>query len=49
MLTNSYLKRVYEQTETRNKTDREFLQAVYEVFDSLQPCGKLHLFQVVIV
>ena len=42
MLTNPYLKRVYEQTETRNKTDREFLQAVYEVFDSLQPYVERH-------
>ncbi len=42
MLTNPYLKRVYEQTETRNQTDKEFLQAVYEVFDSLQPYVAKH-------
>ena len=36
MLNNSYLKEVYEQTAARNANDKEFLQAVYEVFDSLQ-------------
>ena len=42
MLTNEYLKRVYEDTEKRNVTDKEFLQAVYEVFDSLQPYVEKH-------
>ncbi len=42
MLTNEYLKRVYEDTEKRNITDKEFLQAVYEVFDSLQPYVEKH-------
>ena len=42
MLTNPYLKDVYEQTAVRNTTDKEFLQAVYEVFDSLQPYVEKH-------
>ena len=39
MLTNAYVKSVYEQTAARNGTDREFLQAVYEVFDALVNSG----------
>ena len=42
MLTNEYVKRLYEDTEKRNITDKEFLQAVYEVFDSLQPYVEKH-------
>lgn len=42
MLNNSYLKEVYEQTAARNANDKEFLQAVYEVFDSLQPYVENH-------
>ena len=42
MLTNAYVKSVYEQTAARNGTDREFLQAVYEVFDALQPYVEKH-------
>ena len=42
MLTNAYVKYVYEQTAARNGTDREFLQAVYEVFDALQPYVEKH-------
>ena len=42
MLTNEYLKRVYDETANRNSTDKEFLQAVYEVFDSLQPYVEKH-------
>lgn len=42
MLTNEYLKRVYDETASRNETDKEFLQAVYEVFDSLQPYVEKH-------
>ena len=42
MLTNAYLKDVYEQTAARNEADKEFLQAVYEVFDSLQPYVERH-------
>ena len=42
MLTNEYLKRVYDETANRNSADKEFLQAVYEVFDSLQPYVEKH-------
>ena len=42
MLTNEYLKRVYDETQARNPDDKEFLQAVYEVFDSLQPYVEKH-------
>ena len=37
MLTNEYLKRVYEQAEQRNPGQPEFMQAVREVFESLEP------------
>ena len=36
-LKNSYLKRVYEDLEKRNINEPEFLQAVQEVFESLEP------------
>ena len=36
-LTNSYLKEVYEKTAKSNPGEKEFLQAVKEVFISLQP------------
>ena len=36
-LTNAYLKRVYEGLETRCATEKEFLQAVSEVLESLEP------------
>ena len=36
MLTNEYLKRVYEQVEKRDAHEPEFLQAVREVFESLE-------------
>ena len=42
MLTNAYVKSVYEQTVARNASDKEFLQAVYEVFDGLQPYVEKH-------
>ena len=42
MLTNPYIRRVYEETAERNQNDKEFLQAVYEVFDSLQPYVERH-------
>ena len=42
MLTNAYVKSVYEQTVERNASDKEFLQAVYEVFDALQPYVERH-------
>ena len=37
MLTNDYVKRVYETVEKRNSGEREFLQAVMEVLESLEP------------
>ena len=36
MLTNEYLKRVYAQAEARDGHESEFLQAVREVFESLE-------------
>jgi len=42
MLTHPYIQRVYTQTVERNQNDKEFLQAVYEVFDSLQPYVARH-------
>ena len=42
MLSNAYLKEVYENTASRNAADQEFLQAVYEVFESLQPYVECH-------
>ena len=35
MLTNEYLKRVYEGLEKRNANEPEFLQAVREVLESM--------------
>ena len=37
MLKNEYLKRVYADVEKRNAGEPEFLQAVTEVFESLEP------------
>ncbi|MBQ7678115.1 MAG: NADP-specific glutamate dehydrogenase, partial [Lachnospiraceae bacterium] len=36
-LTNSYLKGVYDGLAERNAEQKEFLQAVYEVLESLEP------------
>jgi glutamate dehydrogenase (NADP+) len=36
-ITNAYLNKVYEGLEQRNAEQKEFLQAVYEVLESLQP------------
>lgn len=36
MITNAYLKRVYEQVKQRDGQEPEFLQAVREVFESLE-------------
>ena len=36
MLTNEYLKKVYAQVEARDSHESEFLQAVREVFESLE-------------
>ena len=42
MLTNAYLKRVYEDTVRNNPSQPEFLQAVGEVFESLEPYVAMH-------
>jgi len=36
-LKNEYLKGVYEKVCTRNSGEKEFLQAVSEVLESLEP------------
>ena len=41
-LKNEYLKRVYSDLETRCATEKEFLQAVEEVFESLEPVVEKH-------
>ena len=41
-LTNAYLKRVYEGLEQRCATEKEFLQAVEEVLESLEPIVEKH-------
>ena len=46
MLTNEYLKRVYEGLEKRNANEPEFLQAVREVLESIQPVVEKHPEQV---
>ena len=42
MLRNEYLKRVYLDTVERNSDQTEFLQAVLEVFESLEPYVEKH-------
>ena len=42
MLKNEYLKRVYEQAEKRNAGEKEFLQAMREVLESLEPVVEKH-------
>ena len=42
MLTNEYLKRVYEGLEKRYANEPEFLQAVREVLESIQPVVEKH-------
>ena len=42
MLQNASLKRVYEDTVARNSDQKEFLQAVLEVFESLEPYVAQH-------
>ncbi|MBT1169799.1 NADP-specific glutamate dehydrogenase [Bifidobacterium sp. SO4] len=42
MLTNEYVKRVYDQVQKRDGDQPEFLQAVYEVLDTLQPVIAKH-------
>ena len=42
MLTNEYIKRAYQQVEKRDGDQPEFLQAVREVFSSLEPVVERH-------
>ena len=42
MLTNEYLKRVYDGLAQRNANESEFLQAVREVLESIQPVVEKH-------
>ena len=42
MLTNEYLKRVYDGLAQRNAHEPEFLQAVVEVLESIQPLVEKH-------
>ena len=42
MLTDEYVKRVYTQVEQRDGDQPEFLQAVLEVFESLEPVVAKH-------
>ena len=42
MLTNEYLKRVYDGLAQRNANEPEFLQAVREVLESIQPVVEKH-------
>jgi len=41
-ITNSYLKRVYDGLAARCANEPEFLQAVEEIFETLQPVVELH-------
>lgn len=41
-ISNSYLKGVFEQVEKRNANEPEFLQAVEEVLESLEPVVEAH-------
>ena len=42
MFTNEYVNRVYQQVERRDGDQHEFLQAVREVFESLEPVVSKH-------
>ena len=42
MFTNEYVNRVYQQVEHRDGDQPEFLQAVREVFESLEPVVSMH-------
>ena len=42
MLTNEYLKRVYDGLAKRNANEPEFLQAVREVLESIKPVVEKH-------
>lgn len=41
-ISNSYLKSVFEQVQKRNASEPEFLQAVEEVLESLEPVVEVH-------
>ena len=41
-ITNEYLKRVFEQVQSRDKNEPEFLQTVAEVFESIEPVVAAH-------
>ena len=41
-LTNAYLKRVFDGLEQRNPNEKEFLQAVEEVLESLETIVEKH-------
>ena len=41
-IANSYLKSVFEQVQKRNANEPEFLQAVEEVLESLEPVVEAH-------
>ena len=43
MLTDEYIKRVYDQVVARDGDQPEFLQAVREVFETLQPVVEAHV------
>ena len=43
MLTDEYIKRVYDQVVARDGDQPEFLQAVREVFETLQPVVEKHV------
>lgn len=36
-MTNKYLCEIYEKVKVKNANEPEFLQAVYEVLDSIEP------------
>ena len=42
MLTNAYLQQVYDGLAARNAEQKEFLQAVAEVLESIQPLVERH-------
>ena len=41
-ISNGYLKNVFEQVQKRNANEPEFLQAVEEVLESLEPVVEAH-------
>ena len=41
-MTNEYLLKVYEKTKQKNSNELEFLQAVFEVLNSIEPYVNEH-------